>query len=497
VDEEHLGQSRAKSVRELLLEMNPDVNGNRIHMAPLTLVTKNIEFFNQFSLVIATQQSEAVVRPLGRYLFSQSIPFLVVRSYGLIGYARVQVPEHTIVESHPNNDRSDIYIHPRQIAQWPELAKFCESFDFSKCDDFDHAHVPYIVILHQQMKKWLAEHKNSVPSTNKEKDDFKLQIRNARRTLQGGVLEEKNFEEAYTNAHRSYNLPEPEDRVSEVFTDGRADATKLNGSTPDFWILVAALNQWREKEGAAGALLPVVAAIPDMHSKTVHYVRLQQLFAQKAAADTAAVTAHVHRLLTSKQVARKSDSIPQKQIDLFVKNVRALRVVRTRPIDSEYNPKEFNSESVNDKLEEPWQMDLTKEEQDDRVLKGPGNIHWYFALRAVDQFQAATGRFPGTPNPGGAQGSEVKGVDLQADEDQVWKFMEQLYQQNGIKAAEPVKDTAKEIVRYGATEIHTVAAFMGGVGAQEGLKLLIKQYVPFNNTLLFNGIHASVGVYNL
>lgn len=42
--------------------------------------------------------------------------------------------------------------------------------------------------------------------------------------------------------------------------------------------------------------------------------------------------------------------------------------------------------------------------------------------------------------------------------------------------------------RYGGCELHSVAAFMGGVAAQEIIKLLTNQFVPINNTLIYNAI---------
>lgn len=42
--------------------------------------------------------------------------------------------------------------------------------------------------------------------------------------------------------------------------------------------------------------------------------------------------------------------------------------------------------------------------------------------------------------------------------------------------------------RYGAAEIHTVAAFIGGCAAQEVIKLVTGQYVPLNNTFVFNAM---------
>ncbi|TFJ83223.1 hypothetical protein NSK_005468 [Nannochloropsis salina CCMP1776] len=56
---------------------------------------------------------------------------------------------------------------------------------------------------------------------------------------------------------------------------------------------------------------------------------------------------------------------------------------------------------------------------------------------------------------------------------------------------------AAEIARYGATELHNIAAIMGGIGAQEAVKILTQQYVPVDNTFLYNGIASMGGVYRL
>ncbi len=46
--------------------------------------------------------------------------------------------------------------------------------------------------------------------------------------------------------------------------------------------------------------------------------------------------------------------------------------------------------------------------------------------------------------------------------------------------------------RYGGAELHTVAAYVGGVVAQEIIKLITSQYVPIANTLIFNGVTCTV-----
>ena len=59
------------------------------------------------------------------------------------------------------------------------------------------------------------------------------------------------------------------------------------------------------------------------------------------------------------------------------------------------------------------------------------------------------------------------------------------------------KDHAVEIVRYGDTELHSISALIGGVAAQEAVKLITHQYVPFDNTFIYNGIAGCASTYVL
>ena len=54
-----------------------------------------------------------------------------------------------------------------------------------------------------------------------------------------------------------------------------------------------------------------------------------------------------------------------------------------------------------------------------------------------------------------------------------------------------------EMCRYGNSEIHTISAFMGGLASQESIKLLTKQFVTINNTLIYNGIKQTTSIYEL
>ena len=48
----------------------------------------------------------------------------------------------------------------------------------------------------------------------------------------------------------------------------------------------------------------------------------------------------------------------------------------------------------------------------------------------------------------------------------------------------------REILRFGTTKLHNISAYMGGLAAQECVKMLIGQYIPINHTLVYDGIHG-------
>ena len=49
------------------------------------------------------------------------------------------------------------------------------------------------------------------------------------------------------------------------------------------------------------------------------------------------------------------------------------------------------------------------------------------------------------------------------------------------------------MVRYGGSELHSVAAVIGGIGAQEVTKVLMRQFVPTSGTFIFNGVTGKSG----
>jgi NEDD8-activating enzyme E1 regulatory subunit len=56
---------------------------------------------------------------------------------------------------------------------------------------------------------------------------------------------------------------------------------------------------------------------------------------------------------------------------------------------------------------------------------------------------------------------------------------------------------AGEMCRFGAAELHCVAAVMGGMAAQEAIKLITHQFVPLAGTLVYNAMASTTLVLNV
>jgi amyloid beta precursor protein binding protein 1 len=55
-------------------------------------------------------------------------------------------------------------------------------------------------------------------------------------------------------------------------------------------------------------------------------------------------------------------------------------------------------------------------------------------------------------------------------------------------------DYVSELVRFGAGELHVLGAIVGGMAAQEAIKLITGQFVPFNGALVYNAVNSTTSV---
>jgi len=250
--------------------------------------------------------------------------------------------------------------------------------------------------------------------------------------------------------------------IRQIIDDNSAE---VNSSSSDFWILVAALKEFVANEG--NGELPLEGTIPDMTSLTEYYVSLQKIYHAKAEADCRVMEHRIKDIL--KRIGRHPDTISRAYIKTFCKNARKLRVCRYRSIEEE-----FSSPNVSE-----VQRYFTDEDYSYAM-------NFYILLRAVDRLSANYNRLPGI-------------FDSEIDEDipRLKTVAASVLSEMGLSGASLYEDLITEMCRFGGAEIHTVAAFIGGVASQEVIKLVTKQFVPLRGTFIFNGIDLKSQVLEL
>ncbi|XP_046390416.1 NEDD8-activating enzyme E1 regulatory subunit [Ischnura elegans] len=459
VEPENIGKSRAEATTQLLLELNPDVKGDYVDEDVEQLLENSPDFFNNFSVVIATSLPERKLLPLAKKLWETGVPLLFCRSYGMACSIRIQVPEHTVAETHPDNAVPDIRID----RPFPGLVSYFESINFESLDQKDKAHVPYVIILLHYLKKWRETNANSLPSTYEEKRLFRSMIEEGCGENDEGIkLIEANHDEAIKAVNYALCPTTIPPSVQEILDDDAC--INLTSKSKPFWIMAKAVRDFVENEG--GGCLPLCGTLPDMTAQTSKYVALQQVYQEQATKDVEIVYRRVQQLLH--QLNQPSDTILEKDVKLFCKESRNLYVVRGRPIADEYDPKTANVQEIMSNLEDP-----------DSIMV------YYVLFRGVDRFYSEYNAYPGE-------------LDDQVEPDivKLKACISKLLSEWGCGTLAK-DDYVHEICRCGGSEFHTISAFIGGCAAQEAIKFLTCQYKPVNNTFIYDSIFCKSATYIL
>ena len=171
------------------MELNADVKGDYIEETCDQLLSNNPDFFYTFSVVIATGLTEKYVHyktnwynaylvsysshrslhSLSTNLWQNNVPLVVCVSYGFIGSIRLQVSEHCIIESHPDNLLEDL----RLDKPFSGLKEFMETIKLSEMDHKQFSHTPYLMLLYKALEIWREKHDGNLPSNYKEKQILK------------------------------------------------------------------------------------------------------------------------------------------------------------------------------------------------------------------------------------------------------------------------------------------------------------------------------------
>jgi hypothetical protein len=181
------------------------------------------------------------------------------------------------------------------------------------------------------------------------------------------------------------------------------------------------------------------------------------------------------------EIVTETESRLTALVERVVKNCRSLKAMRMRPLSDEWQADTAMVENINESFID-FEASPSDDDQSEMPVK-PAFMHWLLTLRAADLFHAKHGRLPGCSDIGG-------------DAAELQSLAESQLQSLNLDQS-VVPECFQELVRWQGAELHNIAAAIGGIAAQEALKLIVQQYVPLNNTLLFDGIYSKINVIEM
>lgn len=319
LEPESVGKPRATETVRLLLEMNESVSGEGLVKNPYEVIESQPDFFTSFSAVILHNTKTDLTLKVSDLAWNNHLPLFVMKTTGFYASLRVQLPEQTIIDTHP-----DSIIDLRLNKPFEQLTQFVQSIDLDTVSDNEHAHIPYIVLLIKELDEWKKSHDGALPKNLPEKREFKKFMDRRRRKS----VDEQNFDEAQSQAYRAFQTNDIPHEVAVLFED--SSLKNLSKESSPFWFLVASLKDFTDRHG----VLPHPGTLPDLHTDTQIYVHLQTIYKNKAREDVDEL-----KNILSDIVDKFGVSINNFSDDLigaFAKHSAFLKVIKGSSIRDEY-----------------------------------------------------------------------------------------------------------------------------------------------------------------
>ncbi|KAL6251997.1 hypothetical protein RBB50_002207 [Rhinocladiella similis] len=437
LETDSLHKPRAEETRRFLSELNPDVTGHAI-TTPLSEWLPTENSLQPYNLVLLCAPIPLqYLQRICTYATERAIPVIYIQSAGFFASFSIQLPhEFAIVDTHPDPESTQDL---RLLAPWPELEAVVDSIgDLTSLSDHEHGHIPYIILLLHYLKEWKKSHNDSYPSTFKEKTEFRDLVRSNARTNnpEGG---EENYDEACAAVLKSITSPPIGSGCKDMMN--MASCIDVTKDSANFWVIARAIKQFYETH----SVLPLPGSLPDMKATSSEYIKLQSIYKTKARADVAEVTQAVRQL--EKGLSRASH-IEDSEIEAFCKNASHVRVLT--------NPNDDSVPSL-------------------RLALGDAKTLARLPTLVDNDWEGMLPVFVGLNS------ASVDISALLADEE--------------VQAS--YANAVREVERVKGGELHNISSVLGGMVAQEAIKLLTRQYVPVDGTCVFDGVRSKSAVFKI
>lgn len=497
LEECDMNQPRASCVVRHLKELNPDVIGASLIQSASCLPSDDLVSEFDFIILADSNASYCFAASLCEVCKRLDRGFIFVRSRAMIGTVRIYVQQHPIVESKPDAESHQLWV----AEPFPELQKYCEGTELNGLSDVEHAHVPFIVLLVQACGAFRNKNNGALPTFN-DIDIIKNWIEDNRRSPN-----EQNFAEATRNAriacqpvvlpstvldilHTARNYSIQELIRLWITVKGRKRGAELLREKFCFWVTARAVAKFVDLTGKP----PCAGTLPDLTSSSERFIALQQIYQEKCKQDVEVVSNHVNSILEQLDSAsaveiRKAVWLNgYEYVERFCRNILDCRVVRIRTMAEEISHP--IPEAIREALLEEIENHRNDEEEVEKcaandscrtVLPKSCPLSWHILWQATEAWN--------------------ENYRHEESNDRMQKIMKgslipSILDRMGLKP--PFSSLSNDL--YSAMsllssydlELHATASIVASIAAQEAIKICTGQFLPLNNTFIWDG-YASKG----
>jgi len=252
--------------------------------------------------------------------------------------------------------------------------------------------------------------------------------------------DEENFDEAWNAAYRCWSEAKIPSDILSLFALPPPSPTS-DPNTRQFFALLTALKEFTETQPPY--TLPLSATLPDMHTSTESYVHLQKLYKARAGEEKATFKTLLAKTPGGSEI---TDDI----IDSFLKNCHALKMLKGKKWGA---------------------FDADRTALSEALQASPREVATHLAFSALSAL----------PH------------DTSPTEESLRAAVQSIVGQD-IELPDEFDSAIGEIARSPSADIPTTSAFLGGLVAQEAIKMITKQYVPVNGYCIVDLVETWTGV---
>lgn len=215
-----------------------------------------------------------------------------------------------------------------------------------------------------------------------------------------------------------------------------------------------------------------------MKAKSADYIELQNIYKAKARVDVAEVLELIRKL---ERAVGRTNPVDAKEVEAFCKSAGYIKLIRGTPV---------RIPGVDRSVSTATRVRTYANDESSLLAIHAALLGYNEVVKKIE---------PDCQRPLGVEDDERKPCVeevLKAAQGIYHDFTQQESVEN-VDFSAALARIVRDLVQAHGAELHNISSLMGGMVAQEVIKVITQQYVPVDNTCVFDGVKSRTSVMKL